>query len=224
MSKILRRSHLNILNNLPDFVRREYVFSGGTALAEYYFQHRLSDDLDFFCLQADCTISVDALFSSMQKIGPTQYEKTHGRVIFSTESCGEIIKSDFCPLYFKRLNPPVLGSRGYLVDSIEDIAANKLLALCGRNEPKDFIDVYFFYKIAGYNVPTMIALAERKALQAYKYLINLDRAEKIVFDRHVYKMIAEFDETELKDYFRQQNQLIKQSSVVLLDDDEVDTR
>lgn len=40
------------------------------------------------------------------------------------------------------------------------------------------------------------------------------------FVRQVYKIIAEFDETECKNYFRQQNQLIKQSSVVLLDDDE----
>ena len=27
---------------------KNFYLSGGTALAEYYFQHRLSDDLDFF--------------------------------------------------------------------------------------------------------------------------------------------------------------------------------
>ncbi len=29
-------------------VKRQFYLSGGTALAEYYLHHRLSDDLDFF--------------------------------------------------------------------------------------------------------------------------------------------------------------------------------
>lgn len=29
---------------------KQFYFSGGTALSHYYLQHRLSEDLDFFCL------------------------------------------------------------------------------------------------------------------------------------------------------------------------------
>jgi len=31
-----------------------------------------------------------------------------------------------------------------LVDSLEDIAANKIMALFDRNDPKDLVDLYFF--------------------------------------------------------------------------------
>lgn len=39
-----------ILKMLQRYIpHRELRFGGGTALAIYYFQHRLSFDLDFFC-------------------------------------------------------------------------------------------------------------------------------------------------------------------------------
>ena len=117
---------------------------------------------------------------------------------------------------FKRLNPPNHENSGYLVDSIEDLAANKILAICGRTEPKDFLDIYFFHRITGYDMQTMIALAEKKHHQAYKYLLRLDRVETINFDKNIYKIIVDFSEADLKDYFRQQNKLIKPASIFLL--------
>lgn len=220
MSTILRDSHNHILNSLPDFIRDEYVFSGGTALAEYYFQHRLSDDLDFFCRKKEATIAMDALQNVLSSIGKTTYERTHGRVIFGTESCGEIIKIDFCPLYCNRLNEPQYEKHGFLVDSLDDIAANKILALCGRTEPKDFIDIYFFNKLYGYDIQKMVGLAEKKERQAYQYLLSLERAEKMVFDRDIYKIIIDFSESELKYYFSQQNKILKPSALFELEEDE----
>ena len=222
MSKILREAHLNILKKLPDFVREEYVFSGGTALAEYYFHHRLSDDIDLFALKKDATIHADALCHAVSSIGDMFYEKTHGRFLFSVKSCEEVIKLDFCPLYFPRLNEPMRLKDGYLVDSLDDIAANKILALCGRNEPKDFIDIYFFNKINGYDLQKMISLAEQKEPQAYRYLVNLDRAERLDFNSEIYKIIVDFSEEEIKGYFKEQNSLIKAHSRTNCNDDHED--
>ncbi len=42
-----------------------YYFTGGTALSEFYFQHRLSEDLDFFT--EDEVITTDVL-SLMKKV------------------------------------------------------------------------------------------------------------------------------------------------------------
>jgi len=116
------------------------------------------------------------------------------------------------------LHSPTYGKAGYLVDSIEDLAANKVLAICGRTEPKDFIDIYFFHNFAGYDMQTMIGLAEKKHHQAYKYLVRLDRVEAINFDKNVYKIIVAFSEADLKDYFRQQSKLIKPASIFSLYD------
>ena len=218
MSKILRDSHKYILNKLPDTIRKEFVFSGGTALAEYYFQHRLSDDLDFFGLTTETKAPVEDIYYALNLIGKTAHEHVYSREIFITDSCGEKIKIDFCPLHFKRLNPPKYENAAYLVDSIEDLAANKILAICGRTEPKDFIDIYFFHKFAGYDIQTLVALAEKKHHQAYKYLLRLDRVETINFDKNIYKIIVDFSEADLKDYFRIQNKLIKPASIFSLYD------
>lgn len=37
--------------SLENYIQQSFYLSGGTALAEYYLQHRLSEDLDFFSLQ-----------------------------------------------------------------------------------------------------------------------------------------------------------------------------
>ena len=45
---------------------------------------------------------------------------------------------DFGPLYGQHIE---YGN--VIVDSIENIGANKLTAILGRTEPKDFVDLYF---------------------------------------------------------------------------------
>jgi predicted nucleotidyltransferase component of viral defense system len=45
---ILTKGQKNILKGLPLSLKNNFVFSGGTALAAFYLEHRLSEDLDFF--------------------------------------------------------------------------------------------------------------------------------------------------------------------------------
>lgn len=47
---ILTRDQLSVLRKLAEHNELASLFylAGGTALAEYYFHHRYSDDLDFF--------------------------------------------------------------------------------------------------------------------------------------------------------------------------------
>ena len=51
---------------------------------------------------------------------------------------------DFGPQYGEHIR---LGQ--VIVDSIENIGANKLTAILGRTEPKDFVDLYFILLRAG---------------------------------------------------------------------------
>ena len=42
-----QRQLLNLLSQ-ESYIQQNFYLSGGTALAEYYLHHRLSEDLDFF--------------------------------------------------------------------------------------------------------------------------------------------------------------------------------
>ena len=50
-----------------------------------------------------------------------------------------------------------------VVDSIENIGANKLTAILGRTEAKDFVDLYFILQ-AGYEFEDLLAKAREKDL------------------------------------------------------------
>jgi hypothetical protein len=50
-----------------------------------------------------------------------------------------------------------------IVDSIENIGANKLTAILGRTEPKDFVDLYFILQ-AGYDFDDLLVKAQEKDL------------------------------------------------------------
>jgi hypothetical protein len=62
-----------------------------------------------------------------------------------------------------RLNPPieVKEFQGLKIDSLPDIAANKLLALFGRANLRDFIDVFFLVK-EKFNKSELIKKARKK--------------------------------------------------------------
>ncbi len=122
-----------------------YYLSGGTALAEYYLQHRDSDDLDFF---TDEMIDRVLIESFIQKVtahfgtATARMECIHDRRLFFVDVKTTELKLEFSPYPF-----PALEERskqnGVLIDSLRDIRANKLAALIDRFEPKDFVDLYF---------------------------------------------------------------------------------
>lgn len=72
---------------------------------------------------------------------------------------------DFGPQYGERLH---FGQ--VIVDSIENIGANKLTAILSRTEPKDFVDLYFILK-AGYNFDDLLVKAQAKDLGMYPFYL-----------------------------------------------------
>lgn len=52
-------------------------------------------------------------------------------------------------------------TKDVIIDSIENIGANKLTAILGRTEPKDYVDLYFIL-CAGYDFDDLLAKAQQK--------------------------------------------------------------
>jgi hypothetical protein len=141
-----------------------FFLSEGTALAEYYLHHRSSVDLDLFTTSADalphgrrfleaaCTDAGARMEPVREYPGYQEHRTVRG---------GEVLKIDLVHDTAIQLlvDKPRFG--GIVVDSIEDLAANKICTLLGRAEIRDLVDLYFLDR-EGYRVPERLGDAQRK--------------------------------------------------------------
>ncbi len=145
-------------------IGRSFFLTGGTALAAFYLRHRVSIDLDLFTLD-DFAITEGARLLPVltKELGWSVLSARH------TEHFHRFLLQDpeGVPLQVDLVRDfgPQFGERqvieGIVVDSLENIAANKLTAILGRAEPKDFIDLYFILH-QGWSLDTLIKMAQEK--------------------------------------------------------------
>ena len=123
----------------------DFYLTGGTALAAYYFNHRISDDLDFFSFSEPDTFFIHEFINNLKvelAAKTVRFEKLHDRNQFYLALDGEELKVEFTKYPFKQLeNPKIID--GLKIDSLRDIGANKLMAALERFDPKDFVDLYY---------------------------------------------------------------------------------
>ncbi|MCX6718696.1 MAG: nucleotidyl transferase AbiEii/AbiGii toxin family protein [Candidatus Staskawiczbacteria bacterium] len=122
-----------------------FYLSGGTALAVCYLQHRFSDDLDFFIFEEPDRAFLHSFAEKLKGIigaNEINYEKIYDRSQFYFEIGKEELKVEFTRYPFKQLEKPTEW-KNIKTDSLRDIAANKLMTLLDRFDPKDFVDIYF---------------------------------------------------------------------------------
>src|SRR3990167_9385059 len=126
------------------FLRKNFYFSGGTALSLSYFQHRKSIDLDFFSFQEfDPQVILTKITSWQNKLGfEIKYIPLELNHIFILAfKNGESVKVDFVFYPYKTLEAQQ-DFEGVPTDSLLDIGVNKLLMIEQRAEVKDFVDLY----------------------------------------------------------------------------------
>lgn len=127
------------------FERDEQFFlTGGAALGGFHLRHRASDDLDLFA------------------VPPCALDDAARVVTAAAGSCGATARSlrrfpEFCRLLVERgqestvvdlvidhapqIVPEKVLCGRIRLDSLREIAANKVCALLGRNEAKDLVDL-----------------------------------------------------------------------------------
>jgi hypothetical protein len=130
------------LAGLPE-IEKHFFLTGGTALAVFYLGHRTSEDLDFFTTAAlDISEFSERTMSAFHdEISSTRVADLFASILIRG------VKVDFVCDQLSRPGPrpqAVLeGGVVLSVDTIENIASNKLTAMVSRTELKDFIDFYF---------------------------------------------------------------------------------
>lgn len=141
--------------------------TGGTCLAEYYFGHRQSDDMDIFTHDAQLfeeagrAIRISSLKETgghIEELRKTSYiHQFHCRF----QNLEEPIKIDLVLDLPIRITPAIHFGSVWL-DSLDDILCNKLGCIVSRNAVKDFLDLYYLIPASHLTTKELIELGTRK--------------------------------------------------------------
>ncbi|EKD80443.1 MAG: hypothetical protein ACD_40C00092G0004 [uncultured bacterium] len=140
---------MELVGQEPDLVR-DYYFTGGTALTEYYLKHRISEDIDLFTETSEVNQSLIEVFLKKisGKLNVKEISKSQHLGLFNYYlhfKDGSQLKVDFNYYPFPRIE---IGKqdRNIQIDSLYDIAANKIQTIFTKPRSRDFIDLYFIYQ------------------------------------------------------------------------------
>jgi hypothetical protein len=186
---------------------KAFYLTGGTALSAFYLAHRLSEDFDLFTSEEPLISIVARKFkSALEELGIQVQE------IRSFSTFWEAVASGGNKRFKIQLafdSPFMLSEieekEGLRIHSFEDIAAGKLLALYGRAEERDFIDIYCIVRSGKISLERMIELAKEKdpGLDEYYLAIAFEQSEKIPDDPSKLKvnLLTSVDPKEIKRFF-----------------------
>jgi predicted nucleotidyltransferase component of viral defense system len=184
---------------------QHFFLTGGTALAAFHLQHRLSKDLDLFTLDDAALDDVNRIISEIvQDVGCTidrARRVEHFRQFRLVQQGDD--PSRFLQVDLVREFGPQFGRRQkvgrIVVDSVENIGANKVNAILGRTESKDFVDLYFILH-AGYDFQELFAKAQQKdpGLVEFFFAGALLQANNLTILPH---MLKELDMLTMQAFF-----------------------
>lgn len=144
---------------------QNFYLTGGTALAEFYLKHRLSEDLDFFAEREFNPQSISVFLKKNQNaigIKEIDYQSSFNRnLYFLSLKKGGIIKTEFTFFPFPRIEKKVKNNNLY-IDSLLDIAVNKIFMIYQKPRSRDFIDLYLILKKTGWEMENLIKKAKVK--------------------------------------------------------------
>ena len=156
-----------ILLQLADhpLISDRFFLTGGTGLSVFYLHHRTSEDLDLFAVdQAD--------LSEISFWIRTLWGADHAVVRTTTQFLSVLIKDVRVDFVIDPLSEPaereraLFGEKSIMIDTLRNIAANKLCTVVSRMEPKDFVDFYILLKeVPEFSFEDLLEAArEREAL------------------------------------------------------------
>ncbi len=145
-SSILSENQKKLLEllSVEKSICTHFYLTGGTALAEFYLHHRLSEDLDFFSEQEFDPQSISVMLKKIQTaagIKKVEYQQSFNRNLFFLHTDTDVMKTEFTYFPFTRIEQKQkIGE--LFIDSLIDIATNKIFTIYQNPRPRDFIDLY----------------------------------------------------------------------------------
>ncbi|MFH0948160.1 MAG: nucleotidyl transferase AbiEii/AbiGii toxin family protein [Elusimicrobiota bacterium] len=185
-----------------------FYLTGGTALSEFYFKHRLSEDLDFMTSEENLVpFFAEDLASELKNknyaVDIRRKFNTFSELIVSD-------KKDSTKIHIAQDSPfrfeePRKTEYGIYVDSLIDIITNKLLCIYGRYEIRDYIDIYFAIKTEKMDLIKVIKKAKEKdpGLEEYFLAFSFQKIEGFPdnIDDIPVKILKTIDFKDVKKFF-----------------------
>jgi len=147
------------------YLCKNFYFTGGTPLAAFYLRHRLSEDIDLFS-EEEVNIARIRIFIGkvqkklkLKKIDYRQFLGLYSFQLYFPNS--KILKVDFSYYPFPRIERGA-KYKSLSVDSILDIAVNKVHTISMKPRARDFIDIYFIIKEKKYSFNDLLIKAKAK--------------------------------------------------------------
>jgi len=130
-------------------IRNLFYFTGGTALSEFYLQHRYSEDLDFFSEKEFEIKDVTILLQSKRKRlrnPKIEFKQSFNRNIYQLiYPKNQFLKVEFTYFPFKRIDSRK-KKNNIKIDSLIDITVNKVFTIYQNPRGRDYYDLYFILK------------------------------------------------------------------------------
>lgn len=185
-----------------EYLNSNFYFTGGTALSAFYLQHRYSDDLDLFSQKKFDNQVILTLIEEWGRKHKFTLQSRFIEVVYIFNllfSNKEKLKIDLSYYPYKRLEKG-MAVDNLEVDSLLDIAVNKVLTISQRSEVKDFVDLYFLLqKFHVWDLITGAKIKFRREIEPL--LLGADFLKVEDFD-FLPKMILPLTLEELRAFFR----------------------
>lgn len=204
---ILTPKQLNFLELIQQEkqITSRFYFTGGTALAEFYLQHRLSEDIDLFTEEEEVNqVAIGAFLEKIspkldvKEIKPTQFMGLFSYVLIFND--GEQLKVDFNYYPFPRINKGK-KYKDLEVDSVYDIAVNKVQTMLTRIRSRDFIDLYFIMKQLDYSLDQLIKDVRNKFDWNVDRVTLASQFARVKEITELPTMLVEFDQKEMEKFY-----------------------
>ena len=159
-------------------VTKGFYLTGGTCLSRGYFNHRYSDDLDFFVNDSDdfalefnaAREAIVNSFDAVQQVESERYKKmdvySDGNIRLALDFVNDI------PFRHGNSQESSLGR----IDNPYNILINKITALIGRTEAKDVVDFWMLCKRLDFSFDEVFEEARNKEANVdANYIANVIR-------------------------------------------------
>lgn len=202
---ILTQNQRKILDKITQnkYIRENFYLTGGTALAEYYLKHRYSEDLDLFTEKKYETENISIFIKDTAKALNASIETELIEYLYRFQlkfPKGEILKIDFSYYPGNRVEKGKLKD-GLQIDSLRDIAVNKLSTIVQRYNVKDYVDL--FYLLKEYTIWDLVYGVKAKFnMEMEPWIFASDVLYTVEKFDSMPKMIKPLTLPELKKFFR----------------------
>lgn len=142
----------------------ELYLTGGTCLSRCYFNHRFSDDLDFFYHVSDSNLIMQRLIPALNlNFQIKTLAKDADRSEFISVQINQLLKLDIVRDVGEHFGEFAHHELYSPIDNLDNILANKISAIMGRDEAKDVVDLWSIAQNYQINWPRIFTAVDSKA-------------------------------------------------------------